>query len=43
MLAVAHHQFRQLGEGGLRDYGKPQSVVFDVKAQLPAGTFDGRL
>lgn len=43
VLAVAHQQFRQLGEGGLRDYGKPQSVVFDVKAQLPPGKFDGRL
>ena len=43
VLAVAHRQFRLISDRDLRLYGKAQSAVFDVKAQLAAGTFDGRL
>ncbi|HRD65677.1 MAG TPA: Vi polysaccharide biosynthesis UDP-N-acetylglucosamine C-6 dehydrogenase TviB [Candidatus Competibacter sp.] len=43
ILAVAHRQFRELGAEGIRALGKPNSVLFDVKYVLPAGTVDGRL
>ena len=43
VLAVAHEQFRALGAEGVRGFGKPQSVLFDVKSLLPRDAVDGRL
>ena len=43
VLAVAHEQFRDMGEQGIKAYGKPGSVFFDVKYLLPQGAADGRL
>ena len=43
ILAVAHRQFGQLGAAGLRAFGKPGAVLFDVKYLLPAAEVDGRL
>jgi UDP-N-acetyl-D-galactosamine dehydrogenase len=43
VLAVAHQQFRDMGEQGIRAYGKPESVFFDVKYLLPQDASDGRL
>jgi len=43
ILAVAHHQFRELGETGIRKFCKPESVLFDVKQVLPKGAADARL
>ncbi len=43
ILAVAHRQFRKLGAEDIRELGKPNSVLFDVKYILPASTVDGRL
>ena len=43
ILAVAHRQFRDLGVERIRQLGKPNSVLFDVKYILPADTVDGRL
>jgi len=43
VLAVAHTQFRELGGAGLRAFGKPGAVLFDVKAILPADAVDARL
>jgi UDP-N-acetyl-D-galactosamine dehydrogenase len=43
VLAVAHRQFRELGAGGVRAFGKPGSVVYDVKGILPPGAADGCL
>lgn len=43
ILAVAHTQFRELGADGLRAFGKPGAVLFDVKAILPADAVDARL
>lgn len=43
VLAVAHTQFRALGSAGLRAFGKPGAVLFDVKAILPADAVDARL
>ena len=43
VLAVAHEQFRVLGAEGIRAFGKPGSVLFDVKSVLPRAEVDGRL
>ena len=43
VLAVAHEQFREMGEQGIKAYGKPESVFFDIKYLLPQGVADGRL
>ena len=43
VLAVAHDQFREMGEQGIKAYGKPESVFFDIKYLLPMGAADGRL
>ena len=43
VLAVAHEQFREMGEQGIKAYGKPESVFFDIKYLLPLGVADGRL
>ncbi len=43
ILAVAHHQFREMGEAGIRKYAKPTSVLFDVKQVLPKDKVDARL
>jgi len=43
LLAVAHDQFKGLGEEGIKAYGKPESVYFDIKYLLPAEASDGRL
>ncbi len=43
VLAVAHKQFREMGEQGIKAYGKPESVYFDIKYLLPQGAADGRL
>ena len=42
ILAVAHHQFAEAGQGA-RDYAKPGGVVYDVKGVLPRDAVDGRL
>jgi UDP-N-acetyl-D-galactosamine dehydrogenase len=43
LLAVAHRQFRELGQQGIRAFGNPESVFFDIKYLLPADATDGRL
>ena len=43
VLAVAHRQFRELGSKGIRAFGKPHCVLYDVKHILPARDVDGRL
>ncbi len=43
ILAVAHREFIAMGAAGLRALGKPKSVLYDVKAVLPADQVDGRL
>ena len=43
VLAVAHQRFRDLGVDGIRAFGKPECVLYDVKHVLPAGEVDGRL
>jgi len=43
VVAVAHHQFRDLGAAGIRAFGKPSSLVYDIKYVLPQGAADDRL
>ena len=43
ILAVAHDQFRELGEHGIRAFGKDKSIVYDIKYVLPADAADDRL
>lgn len=43
VLAVAHDEFRELGEAGLRQFGKHKHVLFDLKSVLPKGASDIRL
>ena len=43
VLAVGHREFVALGEGGIREFGQANVVLFDVKSILPIGASDGRL
>jgi len=43
VVAVAHDQFKKLGEQGIRGFGKARSVVYDIKYVLPPDAVDGRL
>jgi UDP-N-acetyl-D-galactosamine dehydrogenase len=43
VIAVGHRQFAELGIDGIRAFGKPASVVYDVKYVLPRDAVDGRL
>ena len=43
IVAVGHRQFVALGADGVRAYGKPAAVVYDVKYVLPRDAVDGRL
>jgi UDP-N-acetyl-D-galactosamine dehydrogenase len=43
VLAVAHDQFKELGAAGIRAFGKPEHVLYDLKYILPASEADLRL
>ena len=43
IVAAAHRQFIALGSSGIRAFGKPDCVIFDVKSALPRDAVDGRL
>src|SRR5690348_5202214 len=43
VVAVGHRQFVAMGADGVRAFGKPASVVYDVKYVLPREAVDGRL
>ena len=43
IVAVGHQQFRDLGAAGIRAFGKPESVLYDVKYVLAREEVDGRL
>jgi len=43
VLAVGHHQFLAMGEEGIKVWGQPGVVLYDVKSILPLGAADGRL
>jgi len=43
VIAVAHRQFTALGAAGIREFGAPNSIVYDIKHVLPKDDVDGRL
>jgi UDP-N-acetyl-D-galactosamine dehydrogenase len=43
VIAVAHNEFRALGESGIRAFAKEQSILYDIKYVLPRVAVDGRL
>ncbi len=43
VVAVAHDQFRTLGIDGLRRFGQPGAVVYDIKGIFPMDAVDARL
>jgi UDP-N-acetyl-D-glucosamine/UDP-N-acetyl-D-galactosamine dehydrogenase len=43
VVAVGHQQFVSMGADGIRAFGKPASVIYDVKYVLPREAVDGRL
>ena len=43
VIAVGHSQFRELGEAGIRAFGRPGALLYDVKYVLPAEASDDRL
>ena len=43
VLAVGHRQFADMGAAGIRAFGKPGAVLYDVKYVLPKDSIDARL
>ena len=43
VLAVAHEEFKAMGESGIRAYCKESSVLYDIKYVLPSDQSDDRL
>lgn len=43
IIAVAHNQFKELGVSGIRAFGKPNHVLYDLKYILKADQSDIRL
>jgi UDP-N-acetyl-D-galactosamine dehydrogenase len=43
VIAVAHHQFKQMSSDQIKAFTKSNAVIFDIKYILPAETADGRL
>ena len=43
ILAVGHDKFLAMGERGIKSFGQPGAVLFDVKGLLPASAVDARL
>ena len=43
IVAVAHDEFKTLGEAGITAFAKPDHVIFDVKNLLPKSAVSGRL
>jgi UDP-N-acetyl-D-galactosamine dehydrogenase len=43
IVAVSHKQFKEMGVDGIRELGKENHVLYDIKYILPAEQVDGRL
>lgn len=43
ILAVAHHQFKDLGATAIREFGKPDAILYDLKYLFQADASDLRL
>jgi len=43
IIAVAHNQFKELGEHGIRELARKNAVIYDIKYVLGSDAVDGRL
>jgi UDP-N-acetyl-D-glucosamine/UDP-N-acetyl-D-galactosamine dehydrogenase len=43
VVAVAHKEYVELGASGIRSFGSPNTVIFDIKHVLPKEASNGRL
>jgi len=43
ILAVSHTQFVEPGGAGIRAFGTPESILYDIKSVLPKSVVDARL
>jgi UDP-N-acetyl-D-galactosamine dehydrogenase len=43
VVAVGHRQFKEMGEEGIRRFGKNRSIIYDIKYLLPRDAADDRL
>jgi len=43
ILAVAHEQFKEMGAAAIRELGKAEHVLYDIKSMLPKDAVDNRL
>lgn len=43
VLAVAHREFVELGAAGVKRFGAPNHVIYDIKSVLPKDQVDARL
>lgn len=43
IIAVSHHQFKDMGVVGIKALAKAQHVLYDIKYLLPSSDVDGRL
>ncbi|RWN55622.1 nucleotide sugar dehydrogenase [Mesorhizobium sp.] len=43
IVAVGHREFGEFGTAGIRAFGKPNAVLYDVKGIFPHAETDGRL
>ncbi|WP_376696655.1 nucleotide sugar dehydrogenase [Wenzhouxiangella sp. EGI_FJ10305] len=43
VLCVAHNQFNTLADPGIRQWLKPESIIYDLKSALPPEIVDARL
>jgi UDP-N-acetyl-D-galactosamine dehydrogenase len=43
VMGVAHQEFRRMGIAKIREFGKKQHVLYDIKYVFRAGEVDGRL
>ncbi|MDA7441034.1 Vi polysaccharide biosynthesis UDP-N-acetylglucosamine C-6 dehydrogenase TviB [Candidatus Pseudothioglobus singularis] len=43
VLAVSHDEFKEIGAEGLREFGKSNHVLYDIKYILSSNEVDGRL
>ena len=43
IISVAHDEFKQLGEAGIKAFGKAEHILYDVKYTLPKSAVDARL
>ena len=43
VLGVAHDSFKKMGAKKIRDFGKPNHILYDLKYCFAASESDGRL